>query len=172
MNNLRKARVPLFLFLVGLALTVLLMQMPSTKQLIVNLGQSSIVGALVGGVLYAFAFTSSTATVIFLNIPKTGNTVLLAILGGLGAALYDLTIYSIVKSGSRKGVFERMSILVSKRRIPNWLSIAVGVAILGSPLPDEFAAGFFGFLRLSVKQFIGLALVSNTVGILVILLMR
>lgn len=160
------------LFLAGLVLTLIFANVPSTRQLIVDLGRSGVGGALISGLLYAFAFTSSLATIIFLHAPESSSSVVLAIVGGLGAALYDIVVYGVIKSESKHGFLVRISSVVSKRPLPTWLSLIIGITILGSPLPDELAAGFFGFLRLSARQFVGLSLFANIVGLFIILSIR
>ncbi len=170
--NQKRTHLSLLLFFFGLLLTILLMQIPSSRHFIIEFSQSGIWGTLVAGILYAFAFTSSMATAIFWEVPRAVNPFLIAIVGGLGAALYDITVFMVIKREAQIGFLGKINSLLTRRKMPRWLSFLIGIIILGSPLPDELAAGFFGFFKISTKQFIVLSLAANTVGILVILLLR
>lgn len=169
--NRQRSLFSISIFLIGLLLTIIALQFPATKQFIVKIGQSGILGALLAGVLYAFAFTSSVATAIFANASHSLNPFVLALIGGLGAAIYDLTIFVFVRTQASHGFLHSLrSRLTTQRKIPSWLLTLIGLVIFASPLPDELASGFLGFTKLSTKSFILISFLANVAGIFIILL--
>lgn len=169
----KRAYFSLLIFIIGLVLTIIAVQFSATRQFIINLGSSGIFGAFFGGILYAFAFTASLATVIFINIPAHLPVILIAIAGGIGSALYDMMVFAFIRQQTSHGFLQTVREAIHRRRpLPRWLSLVIGIIILGSPLPDELAAGFFGFMNFSVKKFIALSFVANTLGLYCIALLR
>lgn len=167
----KRSLFPLSIFLAGLLLTIIALQFPATKQFIINIGQSGIFGAFFAGILYGFAFTSTAATAIFANASHDFHPFVLALIGGLGAAIYDLTIFVFVRTQASHGFLHSLrSRITTQRKIPNWLLTLIGLVILASPLPDELASGFLGFTKLSTRNFILISFLANVVGIFVILL--
>lgn len=161
----------LVIFLAGLIMVVIALRFPTVEQFFQTIGQSGVIGAFVAGILYAFSFTSSLATVIFLKIPNSINPLAMALIAGLGSALYDLTVFTIVKGQTSQGFLQNLRAhLAPHHKIPDWLSMLIGLLILASPLPDELAAGFLGFMKLDTKKFIILSFFANTLGILIIIL--
>jgi cellobiose-specific phosphotransferase system component IIC len=172
-GRLSKTRISLLTFIVGFVLTIIAVQFPAVKQLVAKLGSTGMFGAFIGGILYAFSFTSSLATALYLNVPGQWPALLIAIVGGIGSAIYDLTIFSLVKQQANHGFFQMVRQSITHQRlIPRWLSLVIGIVILGSPLPDELAAGFFGFMNLSIKKFVALSFAANALGLYCIALLR
>ena len=160
----------LAIFLVGLLVTIVALQFPTTEQFIGKLGQAGFLGAFVGGILYAFALTSSLATAIFLNHATDVHPLLIAFAGGLGSALYDLTVFAFIRRESHRSFLDSFRQRFSlERRLPAWLLTLIGLIIIASPLPDELAAGLLGFTDVSIKKFITLSFLANTAGILFII---
>jgi len=170
-TNRQRSIFAISIFLAGLLLTIIALQFPATKQFIVKIGQSGLLGALFAGILYAFAFTSSAATVIFASTSHNFNPLVLALIGGLGAAIYDLTIFVFVRTQASHGFLHSLrSRLTTQRKIPSWLLTLIGLFILASPLPDELASGFLGFTKLSTRNFIFISFLANLAGIFIIIL--
>jgi uncharacterized membrane protein YdjX (TVP38/TMEM64 family) len=159
----------LYVFLAGLALTIVALQFPAVKQVISRLGQLGLPGSFLSGILYAFSFTSSTATAIFAN-SHSASAIATALVAGLGSAVYDLTVFAVIRNQTHHGFFAviREKLEHRRRKIPNWLSLIIGLIILASPLPDELAAGLMGFTELSVKKFILISFLANVAGIFMI----
>ncbi|MFH0805052.1 MAG: hypothetical protein V1916_02540 [Patescibacteria group bacterium] len=153
-------------FATGLVLTIIAVQLEPVKLFITRIDSTGIVGVFIGGILYAFSFTSSLATVLFLNMPDQLHPLLVGIIGGLGATVYDITVFLFVRRQADHGFLQAAyNAMQQRRRIPNWLSLIIGIAILGSPLPDELAAGFLGFMKLSIKKFIVVSFIANAIGL-------
>lgn len=159
------------IFLIGLLLTIIALQFPATKQFMAKIGQSGVFGALLAGILYAFALTSSAATAIFANTAQSLSPLVLALVGGLGAAIYDLTIFVLVRDQASHGFLHSLrSPVVTQRKIPSWLLTLIGLVILASPLPDELSSGFLSFTKLSTRNFIFISFLANVAGIFIIIL--
>ena len=168
----KRSLFSLSVFLAGLLVTIIALQFPATKQFIIEIGQSGIFGSFLAGILYAFAFTSIAATAIFANTAHNLNPFILALIGGLGAALYDLTVFGFVRNQASHGLLQSLrSRIMHQRRMPSWLLSFIGLIILASPLPDELASGFLGFTKLSAKSFILISFLANVAGIFIILLL-
>lgn len=167
----KRSLFSLSVFLVGLLLTIVALQFPGAKHFIIKVGESGIIGSFFAGILYAFAFTSIAATAIFANTAHNLNPFILALIGGLGAALYDLTVFGFVRTQASDGLLQSLrSRIMHQRRMPSWLLSLIGLIILASPLPDELASGFLGFTKLSTRNFIFISFLANVAGIFIILL--
>ncbi|MFA5107272.1 MAG: hypothetical protein WC497_03015 [Patescibacteria group bacterium] len=161
--------VSVSIFVTGLIITVIAIQFPAVRQYIGRIDQSGLMGAFFAGVLYALAFTSSMATVVFLNMPASISSLLVALIGGLGAAVYDVTVFVILRTQSRQGLLEALrSRLSDSKKLPSWLLTLSGLAILASPLPDELASGLLSFTKISAKKFIIISFLANVIGIYII----
>jgi uncharacterized membrane protein YdjX (TVP38/TMEM64 family) len=170
-NNRRHTIISLAIWLAGLLLVIIALQFPTAQQLVDKIAQAGYFGAFLAGFLYAIAFTSSTATVILAKAPDYLNPLVIALIGGLAAAVYDFIVFIFFKTQSAHGFLESLhNKIFSQRKLPNWALFIIGLAILGSPLPDELASGFLGFLKFSTKKFIAISFIANVVGILVIVL--
>lgn len=170
-NNRQKTVISLSIWLAGLILIIIALQFPATQQLIDKISQTGYLGAFLAGWLYAIAFTASSAAVIFTHTPPDLNPLVIALIGGLAAAIYDLTVFIFIKTQSAHGFLESLQTkFFSQRKLPSWALILIGLAILGSPLPDELASGFLGFMKLSTRKFILISFIANVAGILAILL--
>lgn len=167
----RRMMFSLYVFLAGLALTIVALQFPAVKQFVSKLGQLGLPGSFLSGILYAFSFTSSTATAIFAN-SHSASAVATALVAGLGSAVYDLTVFAVIRNQTHHGFFAalREKFEHPRRKIPNWLSLIIGLIVLASPLPDELAAGLLSFTKLSVKGFILISFLANVIGIFLIVI--
>lgn len=167
----KKIIMSLVIFLTGAVFTIIALQIEGVKNFFENIELSGYPAAFLAGILYALAFTSTFAAVIISKMPDHFNPFLLAVIAGAGSAIYDLTVFTFVKNHTKHGVWETLRNRLNKKRgLPKWLSLIIGLFILGSPLPDELAVGFLGIIDLSYKKFILISFLANTVGILLILL--
>lgn len=157
------------LFILGVIATLVALKIPATADALHDLERSGYFGALVSGVLYAISLTAATATVVFANIPDRFNPVLIALVGGFGAMIYDLGIFVLTRrDGFRGRVSSMFEHFHHHPRLPRWLSYAIGAVLIASPLPDELGAVFFGFKNIPMPMFLGMSFSLNALGILVI----
>lgn len=156
----------LLAFGVGVVLAVVFFTVPELHRDLGWIERLGYPGMFLAGILYGSGLTSSLAMIIFLETPPGLNLFVVAVLGGLGSALYDLTIFYITRRESKHGwlasVIERARL---RRGIPNWVTVVIGSLILISPLPDELAAGLFGIGKGRAKIFFLYSFVSNAVGV-------
>lgn len=168
----KRAFLSFSIFTAGLICTIIAIQFPIIREYIGRIDESGLIGAFFAGILYALAFTSSMATVIILNMPTSLSSLLVALIGGLGAAVYDVTVFVILRTQSRQGLLEALrSRLLSNKKLPNWLLTLFGLTILASPLPDELASGLLSFTKISARKFIIISFLANVVGIYIIMLL-
>lgn len=135
------------------------------------------IGVFISGALYAFSFTSFTASVLFFELGKSGDTLTLSLLGGAGSVVGDLLILKTAKISFHKE-FEQLyreRILRNMFRpfpkpLLHTLKIIIAMIIIASPLPDEAGVTLLanGFV-LPKKIFITLSFFLNFLGIYSIL---
>lgn len=132
-----------------------------------------------GGLLYSAGFTTPLATG-FLIAYDTSNPLTAALIGGIGALIADLGIFSFIRlsfmdefNKLKKSSFIR-HISNGCNYIPNkirtffiYLMVAV---IIASPLPDELAVAMLaGFTEVHPYGFASMSYFGNLVGIYVLL---
>ncbi len=165
-----RKQVPLLLFITGVALLVVVMNIPATRGLIAGIDGLGYFGALIAGLLYAEGLTAPTATLIFVQMPDSLNEFGLAVFGGIGALVYDLEIFVLFRRASHTNFIETIKArLTGRHSLPRWLLLLAGAIILASPLPDEMAAGLLGLSTIKVQWFLAASFILNTLGILAII---
>ena len=134
-------------------------------------------GAFLLGMFYAYGFTSAPATALLLLTAKQYPIFVAGLLGGLGALIGDLVIFSLVRASfadefhmlSQERLVKAGTALVPKKVRKFLLPILAGV-IISSPLPDEIGVILLaGSTRLSTKWFSLISFILNSTGILVVL---
>lgn len=150
---------------------VLAFALPPTRAVLANLQAAGYLGALIAGFFYALSLTAPLATGIFAGLLGV-QPVLAAVIGGLGALLYDLGIFLFVRREVQTPLFERLKARFSGRpRLPRWVTIVVGALIIASPLPDELGVGLWGLTAMRARVFLPLSFGLNTLGLLIILVL-
>lgn len=168
---LRRSQMAVALFFLGCILAAALMTAPGVRVILEAVGESGYVGALVSGIFYAISVTAPLATVFFLSFDGL-HPFWAALFGGLGALLYDVLVFEVVRHALRPTLLEHVKErLPSRYRLPTWTTTLVGAIILASPLPDELAAGFLGLSSMRTRRFLLLSFLLNSAGIFVILLL-
>lgn len=145
------------------------------QDFIVGLGYS---GTFVAGILFTYGFTSAPATAIFLILAEHQNIYLASFIGGFGALVGDLFIFSFIRQSFadeiKKLTRERIVHYFSNR-LPGiikkyTLPVAAGI-IIASPLPDEIGVSLLAASRIiSTKIFALMSYTLNTAGIFAIYL--
>jgi len=154
-------------FALGLFFLLIAIAFPQTRTLVEGFAQAGYPGAFVSGILYSIAFTSSAAAVFLANIPEHFSPFLVAVLGGLGSLIYDVTIFTFARRGRGGNFFQRFASRLPrpKQTLPKWFQTFLGFVVLGSPLPDEIAASIMGLSSFSTSRFMILSFLANTLGI-------
>jgi len=133
-------------------------------------------GAFILGFFYSSSFTTAIATVGLWQLGEFLNPWLVALLGGIGAALGDVVWYRIFKEGLFSELKEVIG-SVFKHKV--WLQIiesriaymslpVLGALIIASPLPDEIGVAFFALRGFEEKKLALLVFILNSIGILLI----
>lgn len=169
----RPKLIALGVFFLGVFVAVLFLRFPQTQRFYTGVQNDGYLGALVAGVMYAISFAAPSATIIFVHLGQHLNMFLAAMVGGVGALLYDLLIFTVARRGSHNRFVEMIkNKLPGRQRTPQWVLALFGMVILASPLPDELAAGMLGLSSFSAKKFLVLSFALNTLGIFILLLFR
>lgn len=135
-------------------------------------------GSFISGIFFTYGFTAAPATAVFLILAKEQNIILATLFGGLGALLGDILIFKFIRfslSDEIEKVSKEKIVMRINSKIPlvfrkYVLPILAGI-IIASPLPDEIGVSLLASLKsVSMKTFLILSFVLNSLGILIILL--
>lgn len=141
---------------------------------IISLGYS---GTFVAGLMFTYGFTAAPATAIFLILAQHQNIYIASLIGGLGALISDLFIFSFIRSSfldeirklSREKVVRYFN-GKSPSFVKEYFLPVVAGFIIASPLPDEIGVAMLAASRMiSTKIFAVISYLLNTAGIFVIL---
>lgn len=141
---------------------------------ITSLGYS---GIFVAGMLFTYGFTAAPATAVFLMLAQSQNIYLASLIGGLGALVGDLFIFSFIrlsfqdeiKKLSRERIVRFFNGRLRGKLKEYFLPVVAGF-VIASPLPDEIAVTMLAASKvISTKIFSAISYTLNTIGIFVIL---
>ena len=141
---------------------------------ILGLGYS---GTFVAGMLFTYGFTAAPATAIFLILAQNQNIYIASLIGGLGALVGDLFIFSFIRhsfADEIKKLSREKIVKYFNGRLPGklkeyFLPVVAGF-VIASPLPDEVGVTMLAASKvISTKLFTIVSYVLNTAGIFVIL---
>jgi hypothetical protein len=148
---------------------------PAVDDLIRQAGNLGYIGAFLAGIFFVSTFTVAPAAVVLYHLADQTQLLEVAILAGLGAMIGDYIIFRLMQDK----VFIELRPLFHKFGRPYfktifkspyfaWLLPVFGALIIASPFPDEVGVGMMSLGKIKKWQFFSLALVLNTVGILLI----
>ena len=131
------------------------------------------------GYLFSFGFSTPFSIGFFLSLPP-GTPGIIALVGGFGAMLADLTIFGLIrisfKDEFNKLKSEKMIKKMNgmKRVIPKkvrlYLLYALAGFVIASPLPDELGVAMIaGLTKIKPNVMAGLSFLLNTAGIWIII---
>ena len=168
----------LTLLIICIGLAYWLFSNPVMKSFLVNY-DPGILTVVMMGYLFSFGFSAPFAIGFFLSVPP-GTEVALAVLGGFGAMLGDLTIFGMIRFSFKdefkklksEKVIKKMSGLsqLLPKKVRLYLLYAIAGLVIASPLPDEFGVAMVAGLT-KIKPGI-MAIISfslNTFGIWIML---
>ena len=181
MKKLFKFRYPkLFGLLIAIVAAYFIFSNQTVADYISSLNSFGYIGVFIAGVFFTFGFTTPFATGFFI-ILNPENIWLAALLGGFGAMLMDLFIFSMIKFSftdefeglENTKMMKELSRRINKtlsHRIKVYLMYALAGIIIASPLPDEAALILLaGLKRIKVSVLALISFVMNTIGILILL---
>lgn len=179
-----KSYPKLLLFLCSCMLAYALGHAGMFKWIEVHLNSGGYLTAFLAGLLFSFGFTTPFAIGLFITLAPDVHPVQAAILGGAGALLSDLLLFSFARL-SLKDELHRLSLtrmwhcligMLHRERFhpalrKTALVLTAGL-IIASPLPDEIGVTMLGgATRMNGRAFGVLSYALNTLGILTILLL-
>lgn len=146
--------------------------------LIFQIGRYGYLGSAITGIFFVSTFTVVPASVVLFHLAQDLNPILVALCAGMGAVIGDLLIFRFLKDGvfdELAPIFKRFEgsyfSMLFKTPYFAWLVPVAGAIIIASPLPDELGIGLLGLSRIKTWQFVGLAFVLNSLGILAVVLL-
>jgi uncharacterized membrane protein YdjX (TVP38/TMEM64 family) len=159
----------------SIACAIALVQTPFIDALLLKTEGHFILSTFIAGLFFTSAFTTAPAVVILGKLSLIYDPLLVAMIGGIGALLGDLLIFTFVKSYIAQDITFLLSHAKSRRiryifkyRFTRWSLALVGALIIASPLPDELGLALMGISNISTRKFTLISLTFNTIGILLI----
>lgn len=130
------------------------------------LDEGGIKSSFIAGGMYASMVSSSLSLAIFYDLGNRMPVWQVAVLGGAGAAIGDLLLFTLVAKGTHhKGWLHRFALKLGKHPMIKLGLVLAGVGLIISPLPDEAGVALLGAVGLERKWFMPLGFVANAVGI-------
>ncbi len=138
-----------------------------------------LVGAFLGGIMFASAFTVASGTIILLSLANSLPIWQIAVTAGLGAVITNYFIFRFVRDdlyNEIKDVYElfghRHLTTLLHTKYFHWFMPLIGAIIIASPLPDELGVSLLGISQMSQGKFLLLSFILNTLGITTILILE
>lgn len=180
--HLTKFKYPKLLLLIAfIVLSYFIFSDSNVQSFILSLGNLGYLGIFIAGMFFTFGFTTPFAIGFFV-ISNPDNIFLAALIGGLGALIFDLIIFKFVRF-SLMDEFKRLektkpikevSFLIESNlshKIRIYLLYAMAGVIIASPLPDELGILMLGGLtKIKISHLALISFLMNTIGVLILLL--
>lgn len=133
-------------------------------------------GVLIFGALYTYSFTGSVGTGAFILASNSYSPVFLAIVGGIGAGLADVSILRVLKKFGFTKELDKLSKekalgKISKNNFfsSKFVNTLLGLLVIASPLPDEIGIIFVERGKLiSEKHLFVVGVITNAIGIYIL----
>lgn len=176
---LKSLIVHLPLLVISIAGAVLLAKSGAVVYLL-SFSHGSLLGlaaiSLAAGFFYSSVFTVAPATVALFEIADAGaNISVLAIFGGLGAMLADISIFEILRFSVIDDViahFQRRSrghfAHLFKIKFFRRLVTIIGAITIATPIPDEVGLAMMGIGKTKLPAILLITFLLNTTGIAII----
>jgi uncharacterized membrane protein YdjX (TVP38/TMEM64 family) len=171
----------LLLLLILAIFAYILFRNSNVQGFVSSLGKLEYLGIFIAGMLFTFGFTTPFAIGFFIILDPI-NPFLTAIIGGLGALLGDLLIFSVIrftfidefkrleKTRVIRGIRNEIKMHFShKARL--YILYALAGILIASPLPDEAGVIMLaGLTHIKVSKMAIISFIFNTIGILIMCL--
>lgn len=173
---LRSHALHIPLIIIGIVAAVALGQ----STIVAEVAHSGLVGmfvaVLIFGAMYSSILTVAPATVGLVELAHAGVPIpLLALVGGFGATLSDISLFQIIKFGfideliayfqrHSQGAFNRLF----KIKLFKFLLVVIGALSIATPIPDEIGLAMMGIGRAKIRTVALVGFVFNTLGIMTI----
>lgn len=167
-------------YIIGVIIAYYIFQIPSVYDFVLSFNTLIYLAIFFAGLLYSAGFSTPIATGFFLAL-KPADPFMAALVGGLGAFVADLGIFSFVRL-SFMGEFKKLKKTYLIRHLTSGFDyivhgklrtilIYIFVSIvIASPLPDELAVAMLaGFTKVHPYVFMAMSYIGNTIGIFFLL---
>lgn len=170
----KKLVFDLFIFILSLSVAWWIIKTGVVHQIIDNILPFQFLAEFITGMLYTSFLTSPISVAMLLSLATEGNPIVIALLGGLGAAAMDLLIVKFFRKN--KGDINEVSHELKLQRISKFLKDwniefmvpLMGALIIASPFPDEIGLLMLGASKLKYRDLAIISYLLNTAGILLI----
>jgi hypothetical protein len=171
----KRALIDGLIIIVSICVAIYLAQGTYIDSIIAYTKEYYILTAFVAGLFFTSAFTTAPAIAMLAKLSLVYPIHIVALVGGIGALLGDLLIFSFIKGHIREDVDYFLSKAKSKRirhlfhhRFFRWSLAFIGAIIIASPLPDELGLALMGLSNVKTEKFVFISLFFNTLGIILI----
>lgn len=162
-------------FITSISLGWFLVKSGYLHSLISSILPYQFIAEFIAGMLYTSFLTSPISVAMLLVLAGEGNPIMIALLGGLGAACGDLLLVRVFRDNYKKEV-DGVSRELQLQKIDNFLKKfnleflipLIGAIIIASPFPDEIGLLMLGISKLEYKQIALVSFILNSAGILLI----
>ena len=159
----------------SILLAMILAKGPYVDNLIVSTKTYYVFTSFIAGLFFTSIFTTAPAITVLAKLSLLHSPFIIALIGGIGALIGDLIIFSFIKGHIREDVeyFLKRSKStrikhIFKHRFFRWSLAFLGAIIIASPLPDELGLALMGLSNVRTNRFILISLSFNIIGILFI----
>lgn len=163
------------IFILSLSLAWFLVKSGYFQNWVATVLPHMFVAEFIAGMFYTSFLTSPISVAMLLVIASSGNPLIIALFGGLGAAAGDLLIIRLFRDNYKKQVdgfsrqlqLEKVNKFLKKYQL-EFLIPLIGAIIIASPFPDEIGLLMLGISKLEYKQIALVSFILNSAGILLI----
>lgn len=171
----RKLFIDFVIMLLSICVAVFLIKTEIAHNFVMSLGDLQWLGIIIAGVFFTSIFTTAPSIALLGGFAQTEPLLVVAVLGGLGAVLGDLIIFSLVRDKMSKSFNQLLSVpqkrrmrAIFKKEIFRFFLPLFGAFIIASPLPDELGVAVLGISKMSRKRFLLISFLLNGAGIFVV----
>lgn len=160
------------LLVASLAIFILLLDTAIMTSFLGAIEGLGALGMFLAGVLYVSVFTAAASVVIIYEMAQTFNPWLVILIASLGTVLGDLLIMLTFENkfaGELTRILQKLKfdkvLGVLKRPKLRPLFLMIGLAIVGSPIPDEVGITLMDLTHYSRFRILTMAFFANMFGI-------
>lgn len=173
-KRIRKLLFDAFVFVLSLSVAWWIIKSGVVHQIIDNILPFQFLAEFVTGMLYTSFLTSPISVAMLVSLAIEGNPIVIALFGGLGAAVTDLLIVKFFRKNSgdiniasRQLQLQKVSKFLKAWNI-EFIVPLLGALVIASPFPDEIGLLMLGASKLKYKELAVISFILNTAGILLI----
>lgn len=175
-KNQKKLLLKTAFFILSLSLAWWLIKSGFLYNLVQTIMPLRFVSEIVAGLFYTSFLTAPISLAMLVVLAQVNNSVVIALLAGLGAALGDFLIIKFFRDElstdlnliSKELHLKKIKKILYKYRLDS-LAPLLGAVIIASPFPDEIGLLMLGVSKLKYYQIALLTYLLNTAGILLLL---